>query len=122
VSPKKNLKLISKCPFCDGELCVSGLSCNHCNTRMESKVPIPSFFLLPPELQEFALLFLRCRGNIKDVEKELNISYPSVCKRLDLVNEILGHQTDTPLKTKVLDQLEKGEITAKEAIQLLKGK
>jgi hypothetical protein len=55
------------------------------------------------------------------VEKELGISYPTVCKRLDLVNELLGN-TSTPVRrSQILEQLERGEINVQEATQLLKG-
>jgi len=69
-----------------------------------------------------ALVFLRCRGNIREVEKQLGISYPTVCKRLDLVNELLGNRQPTPSRFEILERLERGEITAKEAAELLKGR
>ncbi|MCX7012543.1 MAG: DUF2089 domain-containing protein [Candidatus Sumerlaeota bacterium] len=118
-------KIISRCPFCGGELTVSRLTCLGCDTQIDSQLPIPAFFRLPEELQEFVLLFLRCRGNIRDVEKELGISYPTVCKRLDLVNDLLGQPSGAapPVSRKdILERLERGEITAKEAAQLLKGR
>ena len=64
--------------------------------------------------------FLRCQGKIRDVEKELGISYPTVCKRLDLVNELLGNQGTPINRTQILEQLERGEISVQEATQLLK--
>jgi len=54
------------------------------------------------------------------VEKELGISYPTVCKRLDLVNELLGNQGPPVNRSKILEQLERGEINVQEATQLLK--
>jgi len=84
---------------------------------------IPAFFRLPVDLQEFVLIFLRCRGSIRDVEKVLGISYPTVCKRLDLVNALLGNAAPpTQDKNDILEQLERGDISAKEAAQLLKGR
>jgi hypothetical protein len=115
-------KVISRCPFCGAELAISRLTCHGCNTQIDSLLPIPSFFRLPEDLQEFVLIFLRCRGSIRDVEKELGISYPTVCKRLDLVNQLLGNQNNPMPRTQILEQLERGEITVAEATQLLKGK
>lgn len=95
---------------------------------MESRLPIPLFFKLPHDLQHFVFVFLRCRGSIREVEKELGISYPTVCKRLDLVNELLdnrpagtgvGAEAARANRGKVLGQLERGEITAREAAALL---
>jgi hypothetical protein len=59
-------------------------------------------------------------GKIRDVEKELGISYPTVIKRLDLVNVLLGNQAAPAGRTQILEELERGEITVQEATQLLK--
>jgi len=61
------------------------------------------------------------------VEKELGISYPTVCKRLDLVNELIagkskGNNGRRLSRGDILAKLEQGEITAKEAADLLKGR
>jgi hypothetical protein len=120
-SPSTNAKkLITRCPFCGDELAISRLSCCGCNTQIDSQLDIPLFFRLPPDLQDFVLIFLRCQGKIRDVEKELGISYPTVCKRLDLVNELLGNNGPPINRTQVLEQLERGEINVQEATQLLK--
>jgi hypothetical protein len=113
-------KLITRCPFCGDELAITRLSCCGCTTQIDSQLEIPLFFRLPPNLQDFVLIFLRCQGKIRDVEKELGISYPTVCKRLDLVNELLGNNGPPIQRTQVLEQLERGEITVQEATQLLK--
>ncbi len=115
-------KLITRCPFCGDDLAISRLSCCGCNTQIDSQLDIPVFFRLPPDLQEFVLVFLRCQGKIRDVEKELGISYPTVCKRLDLVNELLGNNGPPINRTHILEQLERGEINVQEATQLLKGR
>jgi hypothetical protein len=116
-------KLVSQCPICEGELAISRLSCGHCETQIETRLPIPLFMRLPPELQEFTMIFLACRGNIREAEKALGISYPTVCKRLDAVNELLGNQAPKAIdREAILGQLERGDITAREATQLLKGR
>jgi len=118
--PPTGKKLITRCPFCSEDLGISRLSCCGCNTQIDSQLAIPPFFRLPPDLQEFVMIFLRCQGKIRDVERELGISYPTVCKRLDLVNELLGNQAPAVNRTQILEQLERGEITVAEATQLLK--
>src|SRR5207248_7067245 len=113
-------KLVTRCPFCAGQLSISRLMCSGCDTQIDSVLPIPRFFRLPADLQHFVMTFLRCQGKIRDVEKELGVSYPTVCKRLDLVNELLGHHTAQRGKKDILEQLERGEISVAEATQLLK--
>jgi len=113
-------KLVTRCPFCSAQMAIARLSCSSCDTQIDSLLPVHAFFRLPPDLQEFVLIFLRCQGKIRDVERELGISYPTVCKRLDVVNELLGN-TAKPLNRKsILEQLESGEISATEAAELLK--
>jgi hypothetical protein len=117
-APAKHL--VARCPFCDAALEIRRLGCTACDTTIESKLPIPPLFRLPADLQLFVLTFLRCQGKIRDVEKELGISYPTVIKRLDLVNVLLGHQAAPSGRTGILEQLERGEITVQDATQLLK--
>ena len=120
MSGKPTKKLVSRCPFCDGKLEISRLGCGQCDTSIETTLPIPAFFRLPSDMQEFVMIFLRCQGKIRDVEKELGVSYPTVIKRLDLVNVLLGNQAAPSGRKDILEQLERGEITVQEATQLLK--
>ena len=119
-------RLIRDCPVCDGELRISRLKCEACETQIDSSIAVPSFMSLPADLLEFALTFLRCRGSIKDVEKALGISYPTVCKRLDAVNEILQASNTHTVNGRrlnrrtILEQLESGRISVREATNLLK--
>ena len=114
-------RLISQCPVCSSSLQVSKLVCT-CGTSIETQIPIPSFFRLPADLQQFVLTFLRCRGNIKEAEKALGISYPTVCKKLDQVNLILNNISDSQTqRMEILNSLERGEITAGQAAKLLRG-
>ncbi len=68
-------------------------------------------------------MFLACRGNIKDVEKNLGISYPTVRGKLDEINNILGlsiKKDNAKEKQRVMHMLESGEINYDEVINLLK--
>lgn len=72
-------------------------------------------------------VFLKCRGNIKEVEKELGISYPTVRNRLEGVIQALGFKPDRPekrqieeVREQILDALERGEIAPQDAIEQLK--
>jgi len=69
-------------------------------------------------------MFMKNRGNIKEVEKELGVSYPTVRRLLDNTIEALGYsiknEEPTINKKDVLDQLSKGELSTEEALLLLK--
>jgi hypothetical protein len=116
-------KVLSKCPVCNDKLKITKLKCKRCNTVIENEFEFSKFDALSSEHLGFVETFLKCRGNIKDVEKELGISYPTVRSKLDEVILALGlksEETKTKDNTEILDMLEKGEITAEEAMKLLK--
>jgi hypothetical protein len=113
--------IVSQCPFCSGELHIGKLGCGSCDTQIETRLVIPPFFKLPEELQEFVFVFLRCRGSIRDVEKELGISYPTVCKKLDLVNKLLNGAVEPVNPREILERVERGELSAADAARILRG-
>lgn len=124
-------RMPSQCPACSGELTVTRLECSHCGTAVEGRFDASPFARLTPEQQEFVAIFLRARGNIKEVERELSISYPTVRARLDAVLEALGYRVDRAAaeeellqkqarRREVLERLSRGEITAEEAVAELK--
>jgi len=104
---------------------VTELCCTDCKTTIKGNFALPTFALLAQEDENFLRVFLAARGNIKEVERQLNISYPTVKGRLDsLLNKLgLGSLQAEAKKRRIeiLEQLERGEVTAQEAIILLKG-
>lgn len=115
----------SKCPVCAGELRITRLSCSKCKTELSGSFPPCKYCALDEKQQLFMETFLKCRGNIREVEKALGISYPTV---KGLLEELLGtlfpgekpEKQEAQSATEVLDRLEKKEITAAEAAKLLK--
>jgi hypothetical protein len=81
---------IATCPICSGELAVTRLHCRSCGTTLEGDFNVGRFARLSRE--QFALLesFLRSRGNLKEMERELGISYPTVRARVDALLRALG--------------------------------
>lgn len=116
-------KVISKCPICNSKLKIMKLRCNKCGTVIENEFEFSKFECLEEEHLNFMEVFLKCRGNIKDVEKELGISYPTVRAKLDDVVSALGY-TDVKKATvnskEIIDKLEKGEISAEQAVDMMK--
>ncbi|HLS52680.1 MAG TPA: DUF2089 domain-containing protein [Tissierellaceae bacterium] len=120
-----NAKVIGKCPVCNHNLKVTRLSCNNCHTSIEGNFDLCKFSRLSKEQRAFLEVFVKNRGNIRDIERELNISYPTVKSRLDNLIESLSYnpKDSEPAISRrdVLKRLENGQITPKEAVKLLKG-
>ncbi|MGM0877190.1 MAG: DUF2089 domain-containing protein [Bacillota bacterium] len=115
--------LITDCPVCSKKLKVTKLHCSHCHTSIENEFEMSKFSSLAQEQLQFIEVFLKCRGNIKEVEKELSISYPTVRGKLNEIIEALGYVTQPKNKIdkkKVISMLDSGEISAEEAINMLK--
>ncbi len=122
-----NYKAPGLCPVCGHGLNISRLTCKNCSTQIEGNFSSCKFCQLPIEQIEFVEVFIKCRGNIKDVEKELGISYPTVRGRLDAVIQALGfdvektdREAESKRRSEVLAALERGEISSQEAAQQLK--
>ncbi len=119
--------LLNYCPVCGYEMTITKLACNHCHTKVEGEFVSCKFCRLPKDQLEFVEVFLKCRGNIKDVEKELSISYPTVRNRLEGVLHSLGLRNEKPVTSQdeaqryeILSALESGQITSEEATQQLR--
>ncbi len=114
-----------ECPVCHERLEVTGLICPGCQTRIEGRFAVNEFASLPPEQLEILRLFVKTRGNLKEMERILGVSYPTVRARFETLLRVLGYEpgneSDAPLeRARVLEQLEKGEISADEAAELLR--
>jgi len=136
-SPKAKYPVLSQCPVCHHDLVVTELHCDHCNTSVSGAFTLSKFNYLDTEKLYFIEIFVKNRGNIKALEKEMNVSYPTVKKMLDDVITVLGYtpdaapameETAAPAKEEtpklsrieILDKLGKGEISALEAAEQLK--
>ena len=114
---------VSKCPACGNtQFEIQRLGCTSCQTRIEGHFSVSRLATLPEEQVAFVETFLKCRGNIKEVERELGISYPTVRSRLDKVITLLGLGPDEASQSRreILEALERKEMTPEEAVQALK--
>ena len=82
--------VISTCPVCEGELTISRLHCRSCGTALEGEFGVGRFGRLSKEQLALLESFLRSRGNLKEMERELGISYPTVRGRVDALVRALG--------------------------------
>ena len=121
-------KVLEQCPTCGGELTVTSLHCRACHTRIESEYSTCRFCRLSQESLDFIEVFVRNRGNIREMERELEISYPTVRSRLNTIIKELGYEVGAESddlgevseeRRTILKQLNEGEISASEATELI---
>lgn len=131
VSRLQKRKMPTRCPVCTEEMVVTRLRCTHCDTAVEGTFEVTRLARLSKEHLEFVEIFLKSRGNIKEVERELGISYPTVRGRLDSVIEALGYRVEPSAadetnrakltrRKEILDALNRGEISSEDAVKQLK--
>lgn len=120
--------VIGQCPICQDTLHVTSLRCRNCDTSIEGHFTLGRLYYLSSDQLNFVETFLRCEGKIKWVEKELGLSYPAVRARLADVIQTMGYEVgaydskDVSEETRleVLTELNKGNISAEEALNLLR--
>ena len=75
------------CPGCQSQLKVKSLSCKQCDTEVIGLYDLPALACLSQDDQTFILSFVKCSGSLKDMAKQLSLSYPSVRNLLDEIIE-----------------------------------
>lgn len=137
------------CPVCEAHMTITELKCTACNITVQGNFAASRLAELTEEQLNFVEIFIKARGSIKEMERELNISYPTVRNKLDSIVESLSQaekkvsQATQRVQEKlkqaglsyekqledhhkremrqgIVQQLEKGEITANEALARLK--
>lgn len=90
-------------------------------TAIEGSFELPPLARLSGEDQIFVIAFLRSHGSIKEMERVFGISYPTVKNRLErIAGQFEFIDTDPqPRQSEVLAQLQRGDISASEAIERL---
>lgn len=120
------LRVLGQCPACGGALMVTRQQCTDCQTAIEGKFALTRFDLLSNQQLRFLELFLRARGNIREVERAMGLSYPAVRARLDQVLKALKLEADDrhedSHQLQVLDAVQRGELTVERAVEELRGR
>jgi hypothetical protein len=122
--------IILKCPSCDGNLTVARLDCPDCEISIEGEFAPPTLLKLTGAQIDFVEVFIKNRGIIREVERELGVSYPTVRARLDEVIAALGYSPKTAAEVStsdgsgsrrraVLADLKEGKLTPDEALAAL---
>lgn len=123
--------VISTCPVCANELAVTRLHCRSCGTTLEGDFSVGRFGRLNRDQLSLLESFLRSRGNLREMERELGISYPTVRSRVEALVRALGfgpradaEDIDEPpteavpaqrTRAEILEALARHEITAEDA-------
>ena len=76
-----------RCPVCESRLLLTRLSCDDCGTELSGAFDQCEFCALGPDDRELLRVFLRARGNMKELERHLGVSYPTARARFD---DLLG--------------------------------
>jgi len=82
--------LPSVCPSCQSQLKVKSMSCGNCGTEVSGLYDFPPIVCLPQDDQTFVLRFVKCSGSLKNMAKQMNLSYPTVRNILDEIIEKLN--------------------------------
>ena len=133
-------EVISNCPVCEARLQVTRLHCNTCGTTIEGEFNVGRFARLGRDQMSLLESFLRSRGNLRELERELGLSYPTVRGRVETLLRTLGlgdgpaqpadaaapaapiePTIDPELRRSVLERLSRHELTADQAAAALRG-
>ncbi len=114
---------LKQCPVCNSTLEIKEYHCTKCDTTIRGNFEVGDLASLSATQQEFVKTFICNQGNIKEVEKALGISYPTVKNRLTEIVNVLCPSSNIENKefsTSVLDEIDRGEISVEEAIKKIK--
>jgi hypothetical protein len=112
----------SNCPVCNQRLATTRLTCPDCNTELSGAFAQCEFCVLTDEDRDVLRVFLASRGNMKDLERHLGVSYPTARARFDALLGKLGIErpaTPAPSRVELMEQVARGEIDVDEAMKRL---
>jgi len=147
--PRNRIDANVRCPSCNGQLFPRVLVCDSCGLKVEGDFVMNEFGTLTPDELHFLRVFIYCEGRIRDMEAALGVSYPTVKGHLASIKEKLrlarmpgaagpvppeapqGPEPPAPkgptrggsmTADEILDGLEAGRISYKDAVRMLRGK
>lgn len=118
---KNSSKLPSSCPSCGGGLVVVRLECAECDTEVTGEFELCPVCRLDGDIKKLYDLFIEARGNLKQVQRELGLSYPTVRTRIEEMFRKLGQGDVSRDPQTVLARVRAGELNVDEAEKLLRG-
>jgi len=122
MNPTHRYPMPTECPVTGAPLEVTRLECPTSGVVIEGRFEPNEFALLSTEHLDFMRLFVKVRGNLKEIERVMGLSYPTIRSRFDGLLKSLGYEATIDSgdeRTEIIDRLEKGEISAEEATKRL---
>ncbi len=113
------------CPVCGDQLALTRLSCPDCETELSGVFEACEFCSLESDEREMLRVFLSSRGNMKELERHLGVSYPTARARFDKLLQRLDLEpsdeqiSEEPGRLSLLEALSRGEIDVGEALDRL---
>lgn len=111
------------CPVCGDRLALTRLSCGECGTELSGAFGACDFCALGEEDRGVLRVFLSSRGNMKEVERHLGVSYPTARSRFDALLGRLGLSPEPeprdPDRMAVLEALARGDMDVDAAQDLI---
>lgn len=105
------------CPACSAGLVVADLACESCGTHVSGSFARCEFCALSDDQRDLLRVFLSSRGNMKELERHLGVSYPTARNRLAELLAALGMAPEeSEPRLRVLEQLARGEIDVDQAL------
>lgn len=129
MEPQTFNELPTQCPSCGSTLAITRMTCISCGTEVSGSFSLSRLASLREPHASLLELFLRVRGNVKDMEKILGLSYPTVRKRLEEAFEAAGLEEEEPplsaaeltrRRAAILEDLEQERITPADAAAKLR--
>lgn len=124
-------KILERCPSCGSDLIVSEMRCSVCDTSVRGSWEPCRFCHLDAETLQFIEVFVKNRGNLKEMERELSESYWTLRARLNQAIEALGLETSeteqeaaesdsaAQARQSILQQVQEGKLQAADAVRRL---
>jgi hypothetical protein len=111
------------CPVCNERLAVTRLTCPSCDTELSGGFATCEFCVLTNEDRDVLRVFLASRGNMKELERHLGVSYPTARARFDALLSKIGIDRPAPAaspsRVELMEQVARGDIDIDEALRRL---